>query len=132
MDTIPEDDQYCYCCGIKNAKGLHLKFAYPESGKAVTSTIIPVYYTGWKSVVHGGYLAMLLDETMAHACASIGKLAFTAEITVRYKRPTDVGKSIRVEGQIIKDRAKLIDTKGRIYDANDTIIAEATGKFMVP
>ncbi len=132
MEKIPEDDQYCYCCGIRNAKGLHLRFAYPEEGKAITTTIIPSYYTGWKNIVHGGYLAMLLDETMAHACASVGKLAFTAEIMIRYKKPIDVGKSIHVEGKIESVRSKIISTSGQIFDADKAVIAEAKAKFMVP
>ncbi len=127
-----ERDDYCYCCGEKNAKGLHLKFVYPEKGKSLTTTIIPSYYTGWKNVVHGGYLAMLLDEAMAHACGSLGKQAFTAEITVRYLKPANVGQSIRVEAQIDNLKPRVIDTSGSIFDADDNIIAKAKAKFMVP
>ncbi len=127
-----EKDDYCYCCGEKNAKGLHLKFVYPEEGKSLTTTIIPTYYTGWKNLVHGGYLAMLLDEAMAHACGSLGKEAFTAEITVRYVKPAKVGEFIRVEAQVDEYKPRLLNASATIFDADDNIIAKAKAKFMVP
>jgi len=132
MEILPENDQYCYCCGVKNEKGLHLKFSYPHKGSSLTETTIPDYYTGWKNVVHGGYLAMVLDEAMAHACGSIGKSAFTAEITVRYHKPAEVGEKIYVHAKIDKLRTKIIDTSAEIHNSDDTLIAESKAKFMVP
>lgn len=132
MEKLPENDHYCYCCGDRNERGLHLKFTYPEEGSAFTETKIPGYYTGWKSVVHGGYLAMLLDETMAHACVSLGKSAFTAEITVRYHKPAKVGDIIHVHAKVDKQRSKIIDTSARIFNSDDVLIAESKARFMAP
>lgn len=75
---------------------------------------------------------MVLDEAMAHACGSIGKSAFTAEITVRYHKPAEVGEKIYVHAKIDKLRTKIIDTSAKVYNSDDTIIAESKAKFMVP
>ena len=80
-------DSHCFCCGVSNAQGLRLRYYYPQPGEAATSFTIPDHFTGWKDVVHGGLLAMVLDETMACACASKGLKGFTAEISVRFRQP---------------------------------------------
>ena len=75
---------------------------------------------------------MVLDEAMAHACGSIGKLAFTAEITVRYHKPAEVGEKIHVQAKVDKIRTKIIDTSAKIYNSGNTLIAESKAKFMAP
>ena len=75
---------------------------------------------------------MVLDEAMAHACSSIGKSAFTAEITVRYHKPAEVGEKIYVHAKIDRQRSKIIDTSAEIYNSEDTLIAKSKAKFMAP
>ncbi|HUW42394.1 MAG TPA: hypothetical protein VMV90_15410, partial [Rectinemataceae bacterium] len=68
MDTAIERDSNCFCCGKDNEKGLHLVFSYPAEGEAEATLLVPEYFSGWKRITHGGFLSMLLDEAMAHAC----------------------------------------------------------------
>ena len=44
--------------------------------------------------MHGGLLAMVLDETMAHACVSKGLKGFTGEISVRFRQRVRVGTAV--------------------------------------
>ncbi|GAH59556.1 unnamed protein product, partial [marine sediment metagenome] len=108
-------DDFCFCCGSKNSKGLKLKFIYPEEGSAETECEIPAYFTGWKSITHSGLLAMLLDETMAHACISSGQSSVTIELTVRYIKPVEVGESVTVNAQITGVKSRIVQTEGWIY-----------------
>ncbi len=85
-DEIVRDD-HCFCCGKQNSRGLQLEFSYPEKGKAETEFVIPEYFTGWKKITHGGLLAMVLDETMAHSCISAAITGITVDIRVRYLKP---------------------------------------------
>lgn len=122
-------DDFCFCCGSKNSKGLKLKFIYPEEGSAETECEIPAYFTGWKNVTHGGLLAMLLDETMAHACISGGQPSFTVELTVRYIKPVDVGESVTIKAQITGLKSRFVQTEGWIYKSDGKLIAKGKARF---
>jgi uncharacterized protein (TIGR00369 family) len=122
-------DDFCFCCGSKNSKGLKLKFIYPEEGSAETECEIPAYFTGWKSITHGGLLAMLLDETMAHACISGGQSSVTVELTVRFIKPVDVGESVTVRAQISGVKSRIVQTEGWIYKNDGELIAKGKARF---
>ena len=130
MSDSLEIDHLCFCCGDRNEKGLHLKFSYPHKGEAVTEIIVPDYFTGWKEIVHGGFLAMVLDEAMAHACISLNRVSVTAEITVRYVKPVKVGQRVRVTGEVKNQKSKIILTEGNISDETGEIVSKARGKFL--
>ena len=122
-------DDFCFCCGKKNMKGLQLKYVYPEEGSAETECKIPDYFAGWQSLTHGGFLAMLLDETMAHACISAGQLLITAEMTVRYVNPVDVGESVKVKAQISETKSRIVETKGWIHKSDGQLVAKGKARF---
>ena len=127
----PTRDPHCFCCGEHNAQGLQLRYRYPQPGQAHTSFAIPDHFTGWKEVVHGGLLAMVLDETMAHACASKGLNGFTGQISVRFRQPVRVGTIVEAAGQILTERRRVVTAAARLT-ADGTTIAEAQATFVVP
>lgn len=127
----PTLDPHCFCCGESNAQGLKLRFRYPQPGAAAASFVIPDHFTGWKDVVHGGLLAMVLDETMAHACAGKGLHGFTGEISVRFRRPVRVGTAVEATGRILSERRRVVTAAARLA-AGGATIAEARATFFVP
>jgi len=128
-DTIRRDD-YCYCCGKKNERGLKLDYSYPEEGRAVTSLVIPEYFSGWEEITHGGLISMLLDETMAHACVSRGLQGVTAELTVRFRKPLPVGTRVIVEGSTGETKGRIARTEARIQDEAGTVYAAGSARFI--
>ena len=70
LKPIYDDDyQGCFVCGRGNSRGLGLKFSYDrDTNEAYTKFIFPEYMQGYKKIIHGGFLFMLLDEVMAKAC----------------------------------------------------------------
>ena len=127
-----ERDHLCFCCGSDNERGLKLAITYPEKGTAETSVQLPSWFTGWRNMTHGGLLATLLDEIMAHACVAIAKRAVTAEITVRFKKPVDTGARIRALGKVEETRGRLLLTRGWLYDGEGAVIAEGSARFIAP
>ena len=127
----PTFDPHCFCCGESNQQGLKLRYHYPQPGEAGTSFTIPDHFTGWKEVVHGGLLAMVLDETMAHACASKGLNGFTGEISVRFRQPVRVGTLVEAAGRIVAERRRVVTTEAQLTAGGGTI-AEAKATFVVP
>ncbi len=130
MDVNIERDSYCFCCGKDNERGLHLSITYPEKGAAETSLEVPAWFTGWKNMTHGGLLATLLDEIMAHACVGMAQRAVTAEITVRYQKAVETGARISARGKVEEARGRVLMTRGWLYDAEGTVVAEATARFL--
>ncbi len=130
MENKAVNDDRCFCCGKENDRGLKLIFSYPEEGTAETVCKIPAYFTGWRSMVHGGFLAMLLDETMAHACMSGKKLSVTAELTVRYLKPVKAGESVKVKGKIKEIKSRIVETRGWIYNGDRQVIAKGKALFL--
>lgn len=136
MEQAIENDADCFCCGAQNERGLHLRFSYPASGEAEATLIVPEYFSGWKNMTHGGFLSMLLDEAMAHACihvagSLIDRMAVTAEMTVRFKKPVETGTRVRIVGTVVETRGRILSTHGAVYDASGAPAAEATAKFML-
>jgi uncharacterized protein (TIGR00369 family) len=130
MDRSIDRDKLCFCCGADNKHGLHLAITYPEKGAAETSLDVPEWFSGWKEMTHGGFLATLLDEIMAHACVGVSQKAVTAEITVRFQKAVETGSHIRAVGKVEEARGRVLITRGWIYDAEGTVAAEATARFI--
>ena len=129
-EEIVQDD-CCFCCGKDNDLGLKLNFSYDGKGGAETSLEIPEWFTGWRRMTHGGLLSMLLDECMAHACISLHGNAITAELTVRYHSPVEVGSTVKVEAAAHSVRARIIDTTGTITDSTGKKIATGRARFFL-
>jgi uncharacterized protein (TIGR00369 family) len=123
-------DALCFCCGTDNERGLHLAITYPETGVAETILEVPPWFTGWKNMTHGGLLATLLDEIMAHACVGMAQRAVTAEITVRFQKAVATGARIHARGKVEEARGRVLSTHGWLYDADGAVVAEASGRFI--
>jgi uncharacterized protein (TIGR00369 family) len=132
MEPVIERDTLCFCCGADNERGLHLAVTYPAPGQAESSLVIPAWFTGWRNMTHGGLLATLLDEIMAHACVGIARRAVTAEITVRYQKPVETGTVLRAVGRVDETRGRILRTKGWLYDADGAVVAEGSARFVAP
>jgi uncharacterized protein (TIGR00369 family) len=130
MEQVIEGDNVCFCCGVDNEQGLHLRFSYPREGEAEATLVVPAHFSGWKGITHGGFLSMLLDEAMAHACIGTSSSAVTGEMTVRFLKPVRTATTIRVTGAIEAHRGRILVTKGRIFDEAGTLAAEASAKFL--
>ena len=131
MGTTIERDNSCFCCGAANERGLHLAISYPEKGTAETSLEVPEWFSGWKNMTHGGLLATVLDEIMAHACVGMSQTAVTAEITVRYQKAVQTGSRIRAVGKVAEAKGRILVTQGWIYDSDGAVAAEANARFIV-
>ena len=56
-------------------------------------------------MVHGGIIASILDGSMVFACKSMDLKCFTAELTVRYKKPVPINKQVEIVAKV-KDQIK--------------------------
>ena len=123
----------CFCCGEDNPEGLHLVYTSPNRGAAETTFVVPRRFTGPPNTAHGGFLSMILDETMAQACQSAdtaGTGGFTASLEVRFRKPVGVGTRITATATITEVRGRIVEVAGSIRDETGEVAATATARFL--
>jgi len=88
-------------------------------------------YEGPPGHVHGGVLALLLDQLFGESAAAAGVPGMTGRLSLSYRRPTPLG-DVSMEAWL--DRIDGIKTyiKGHLRDANGNVTVEAEGLFILP
>ncbi len=124
----------CVACSPKRHDGLHLEpVLNKELNLVEDSYSFPKRCEGFNSVVHGGYIGMILDEMMCYApILGLHLLPVTRSMNVTFRLPVIVGKTYRLESVIIKEEGQLITCRAFIKDADGVVHAESEGKMYVP
>jgi acyl-coenzyme A thioesterase PaaI-like protein len=120
----------CFACGSLNANGLQLDL-HVEPGRCWTAFTLDRRFEGWEGIAHGGILCTILDEVMAWALVGEDNWGVTARMNVAFRRPVEVGLTVRAEGWIAQARRRVVDTAARIVDADTgDELATATGVYV--
>lgn len=129
MEVI--DNHHCFACGAKNPKGLKMEISF-ENGRAISRIVLSKTYQGWQGIAHGGIVATLLDEVMAHAVMRTHGLAVTGSLEVRFRAPVLLDVTLRAEGWVESLKSGIALGCARIVE-EDTgkVLAEAKGKFIL-
>ena len=133
--TTPElliefEPHNCFACGSLNANGLQLDL-HVEPGRCWTAFTLDRRFEGWEGIAHGGILCTILDEVMAWALVGEDNWGVTARMNVAFRRPVEVGLTVRAEGWIAQARRRVVDTAARIVDAETgDELATATGVYV--
>jgi acyl-coenzyme A thioesterase PaaI-like protein len=90
---------------------------------------LPAPYTGPPGTVHGGVVAMVLDELLGAVNACLGLGAYTGTLTVRYERPTPIGEQLAFEAWVDRTEGRKVFTVGTI-SADGAVTARAEGVFI--
>jgi acyl-coenzyme A thioesterase PaaI-like protein len=103
---------------IQEGRGVHASFSLGAA------------YEGPPGSVHGGVLALVLDQMLGEAAGAGGKPGMTATLTVTYRQRTPLG-DLSSEAWI--DRVDGIKTwaRGEVRSA-DGLTVEAEGLFILP
>ena len=116
---------------MENSRGLKLKFSYDkDKNEAYTKFRFQEYMQGYKKIIHGGFLFMLLDEVMAKACLFNDMQALTAKIEIRFKKPVYADEEIEVRGRIRDIRGKKITLSSGCIDKDGNARVSAEGLFI--
>jgi uncharacterized protein (TIGR00369 family) len=121
------DDHYCFACGMENPDGLRLEWKVERL--TTSAEFIPDRkYQGWKGILHGGIIATLLDEAMTRLAWVVCGGALTAEMTIRFVSPAQIGELLLIRGEIISQSRKIVEMKASVHMASGGLIAHSTGK----
>ncbi|WP_183407916.1 PaaI family thioesterase [Nocardioides marmoriginsengisoli] len=118
--------------GLRNPIAPPLKIVQDrEKGGASSEFFLNALYEGPPGKVHGGVLALVLDQIFGEAAAAGGTPGMTGTLTLRYRKPTALG-ALTAEAWV--DSAEGIKTvvKGWVKDADGETTVEAEGLFILP
>ena len=122
-------DGRCFGCGPENAEGLQMAFS-PAGGESVCEYEVPARYQSWQGVVHGGMVALMLDEAVGWAAWHAERPGVTGRMEVRYRQPLRIGERVRVVGRVDRVRRSLVYASARIERGAGSVVAEATAVLM--
>jgi acyl-coenzyme A thioesterase PaaI-like protein len=89
-------------------------------------------HEGPPGVVHGGVVAMVLDQILGHAVAAAGRPAMTAELTVRFRKPTPFNHPLALTGRVRSREGRKVRAEAECRTADGTLTAQGTGLFLPP
>ena len=121
---------HCFGCGTLNEHGLQM-ILHLEPARSWTTLELDRRFEGWEGVAHGGIVSTILDEVMAWALVAGDDWGVTARLAVAFRKPVSIGQAIRAEGWVTRTRRRLVETAGRIVDAETGVeLATATGTYV--
>lgn len=105
-----------------------LTFTFDGERLSGTGTLASPY-TGPPGAVHGGVIALVLDELLGAVNACLGLGAFTGTLTIRYERLTPIQQEIAFESWVERTEGRKVFTRGTI-SAGGQVTARAEGVFI--
>lgn len=89
-------------------------------------------YEGPPGLVHGGFIATLLDHVVARAARSAGHGGLTASLTVHYRRPVPLGVPLVLEAQLESVDGRRATARARLVAEDDpgTTLAEGEAQLV--
>jgi len=100
-------------------------------GAASSEFFLNALYEGPPGKVHGGVLALVLDQIFGEAAAAGGTPGMTGTLTLRYKKPTALG-AMSAEAWVDSSAGIKTIVKGWLKDVDGEITVEAEGLFILP
>jgi acyl-coenzyme A thioesterase PaaI-like protein len=123
-------DGGCFGCGADNPDGLQMKFE-PSEGASVCELEVPPRFQSWAGMIHGGVVALMLDEAVGWAAWHAGHPGVTGRMELKFLQPLKIGDRVRVSGRVEGVRRTLVYTSALIERLSDGArLAEATATLM--
>ena len=129
-DALPSlTEHYCFACGDLNPIGLHLRFE--RDAEEVFARYSPRREDqGFPGMMHGGLLALLLDEAMGWAMYIDRVFAVTARMETRYRAAVGLDGSLEARARITKRTGRRIEVEARLLDESGAVLVESSGLFL--
>lgn len=115
-------------CGHSNPVAPPLR-QWQEGEVAYGEVTMGWQYEGPPSAVHGGYVAALFDDFLGMAQKMTGQPGVTGTLSIRYKRPTPIGRPLKLVGRVKSVEGRKNTLTGELWDG-DTLTATAEGLFI--
>jgi uncharacterized protein (TIGR00369 family) len=128
----PNPTNLCFGCGGGNARGMKLTFEQDDAARKIIGRFrLGGDYQGAFGIIHGGVIALILDEVMGKVCRFRGVRAVTAEMHIEYLKPIWVDADLVVEGYEKEMEGRNLHLVGEIKDGSGKLLARSRGRFVV-
>ena len=132
MKLAPKPENPCFACGGGNTRGMQLTFEQDDERQRIVGRFrLGEEYQGGAGFLHGGIIALLLDEAMGKATRFHADHAVTAELRVEYKRPIRANTEIVVEGFVSRREGRQLYHEGEIRNEAGDLLARGEGRFVI-
>ena len=132
MKLAPNPENKCFGCGGANDEGMKLTFEQDDANRKIVGRfVLGPRYQGGGGMLHGGIIAMLLDEAMGKVCRFRNARAVTAEMNIDFVKPIRVDQEITVEAFETAHRGRNLFQWGEIRDAEGQLLARGRARFVV-
>ena len=127
----------CFGCGPANDKGLRIK-SRAEGDEVVADWTPESHHQAFTGMLNGGIVASLLDchgnwaacyHLMKQAGADAPPCTVSAEIRVKYLRPTPANGPVRLRARVVDSSADRATVEASL-EADGKITATCTGLFV--
>ena len=106
-----------------------MQFRPTEDGGITATVDCAPAMQGYTGLVHGGIISLILDAAMTNCLFQRGVSAFTAQMSLRFREPLQVGRSAVVSARIIRETGKAFVVEGNVFQDN-RLKAKGEGIFM--
>ena len=144
QDFYPDNLSYCYGCGTKNEKGLHIQSHWDGEESVAFLTPRPEH-TAIPGFVYGGLLASLVD-CHSTGTASAAKYRaenramdtlparrfLTASLHVDFLKPTPLGVPLEIRGRVTEMGERKVVVESRIIVDGKVTVRGSVVAVLVP
>lgn len=132
----PRPQNLCFGCGPAHPFGPALSFLYDTTDRSVRTWLTPdVRMQGGTGWMHGGFIALLLDEVMGKTLSAndMGG-APTAKLEVNFRKPARLGVPMELVGRLEEHAGRKYTLTGELREAagERVLLAEGSGLFIRP
>lgn len=122
--------RHCLLCGLANPFGMKLRFRVQQDGSVLAFFPCGPLLQSYPETLHGGAISALLDAAMTNALFSIGVVAVTAELSVRFLLPVNTSDVARVRGRVESSDSHPLYALRAELEQGGKVRARATAKFL--
>jgi acyl-coenzyme A thioesterase PaaI-like protein len=116
--------------GVRNAIAPPLVTVWEREG-CWSEFTLGASYEGPPGYVHGGVCALILDQILGEGAAVAGYPGMTAGLTIRFHRPTPLGR-LRAEAELHERNGRKAHVNGRILGPDGRVTVSAEGVYVMP
>lgn len=117
--------------GVRNPIAPPLVIHRDPDGLVWSEFVLGAAYEGPPNTVHGGVCALVLDHVLGATAHQPDRAAFTGTLTLRYRRPTALGRPLRAQAHVERVEGVKTFAVGHLADEHGVTV-EAEGIFIHP
>lgn len=121
---------HCLGCGDGNPSAFGMRFR-EEPGGVAGEVRLDRRHEGAPGFVHGGAVALLIDEAFGITILVRELSAVTARLEVDYRRPVRIDQRVLIDARLERVDRRKLSLVGHVRAEDGTVLAQGAGLFIV-